>query len=73
MCMWFGYDLQINFVAFFPHFELSQLEYNQREQIVGTLCVQLLLQFYADLVWRYAYALDLILRWIGVTFPAFLT
>ena len=50
ICMWFGYDPQINFchfvrnlnLAFFGHF------HNESELAVGTLCAQLLLQFHAN-------------------------
>ena len=49
MCMWFGYDPQINFYQF-SQFELSHFGGhfdNEREWTVGTLCAQLL-QFYSD-------------------------
>ena len=50
MCMWFGYDPQINFITFFLQFELSHFGHfdNESERAVGTLCAQLLLQFYSD-------------------------
>ena len=50
ICMWFGYDTQINFITFvrnlilviFSHFD------NESEWTGGTLCAQLLLQLHSD-------------------------
>ena len=50
MCVWFGYNPQINFETFFRNLNLVlfQTFYNESEWTVGTLCAQLLLQFYSD-------------------------
>ena len=50
MCMWFGYNPQINFCHFFAFWTWSffKREYYQKVYITDTLCAQLLLQFYAD-------------------------
>ena len=50
----YGLDIILGliFVFFSPHFELKPsfvLKYYQSVYIVGTLCAQLLLQFYADM------------------------
>ena len=45
ICMWFGYYPQIIFGHFFRNLRRF---YYQSEKIVGTLCAQLLLQFYID-------------------------
>ena len=50
ICMWFGYNPQINFCHFFLQFELSYFFghfHNESEWAVGTLCAQLL-QFHAN-------------------------
>ena len=47
ICMWFGYNPQINFCHFFPQFELSHFS-SILTMKVGTLCAQLLLQFQAN-------------------------
>ena len=46
ICMWFGYNPQINFCHFFSQFELHFD--NESEWAVGTLYEQLLLQFHAN-------------------------
>ena len=51
ICMWFGYDTQINFYYFCLQFELKSFFGhfdNESEWTVGTLCAQLLLQFHSD-------------------------
>ena len=50
ICMWFGYYPEIIFCHFFRRLNLAIFRrfYYQSEKIVGTLCAQLLLQFYAD-------------------------
>ena len=50
ICMWFGYYPEVMFCHFFRHLNLVIFRrfYYQSEKIVGTLCAQLLLQFYAD-------------------------
>ena len=50
MCMWFGYDPLINLYHFFRSLNLVVFGHfeNESEWIVGTLCAQLLLQFYSD-------------------------
>ena len=53
ICMWFGYYLEIIFCHFFRNLNLVILGVftiivYQSEKIVGTLCAQLLLQFYID-------------------------
>ena len=50
ICMWFGYNPQINFVTFLQ-FELSYFFgqfHNESEWAVGTFCTQLLLQFHSN-------------------------
>ena len=48
--MWFGYYPEIIFCHFFHNLNLVIFRrfYYQSEKIVGTLCAQLLLQFYID-------------------------
>ena len=48
--MWFGYYPEIIFCYFFCNLNLVIFKcfYYQSEKIVGTLCAQLLLQFYID-------------------------
>ena len=50
ICMWFGYYPEIIFCHFFRNLNLVIFRrfYYQSERIVGTLCAQLLLQFYID-------------------------
>ena len=50
ICMWFGYYPEIIFCHFFRNLNLVIFRrfYYQSEKIVGTLCAQLLLQFYID-------------------------
>ena len=48
ICMWFGYNPWVIFCHFFLQFELSHFFGHFSEWIAGTLCVQLLLQFYTD-------------------------
>ena len=52
ICMWFGYDTQINFYYFCSQFELSHFSVILTMIVNwgggGTLCVQLLLQFHSD-------------------------
>ena len=50
ICMWFGYYPEIIFCHFFSNLNLVIFRrfYYQSEKIVGTLCAQLLLQFYID-------------------------
>ena len=51
ICMWFGYDTQINFYYFCSQFELSHFSVILTMKVNGrggTLCVQLLLQFHSD-------------------------
>ena len=45
ICMCFGYN---SFLSFFLQFELSHFFGHFSEWIEGTLCAQLLLQFYTD-------------------------
>ena len=45
ICMWFGYNPQINFCYFLPFFGHF---HNESEWAAGTLCAQLLLQFHAN-------------------------
>ena len=48
--MWFGYDPQIIFYYFFRNLNLVIMGHfdDESEWTVGTLCAQLLLQFYSD-------------------------
>ena len=46
ICIWFTYNNQIISVTFFT-VDLSHL-FSQSESILGNLCMQLLLHFYAD-------------------------
>ena len=83
MCMWFGYNPQVNFWHFFCKLNLVVFRYfdNESEWTVGALCAQLLLQFLIQIfwnftdvlmmLWRYACALDIILRLIFDTFSQF--
>ena len=50
ICMWCGYNPQIIFYHFFRklNFAIFQAFYYQSEWLVGTLCAQLLLQFYIN-------------------------
>ena len=50
ICMWFGYNPQINFCHFFRNLNLAIFGHfdNESEWAVGTLCAQLLLQFHAN-------------------------
>ena len=48
--MWFGYSPQVNFCHFFLILNLLifKFEYCKSINLVGTLCAQITLQFYAD-------------------------
>ena len=48
ICMWFGYNPWIIFCHFFHNFNLVIFFWHFSEWIEGTLCAQLLLQFYTD-------------------------
>ena len=51
ICMWFGYNPQINFCHFFRNLNLAiffRHFHNESEWAVGSLCAQLLLQFHAN-------------------------
>ena len=51
ICMWFGYNPQINFFDTFfaiSTYSLFQHLHNESEWTVGPLCKQLLLQLYSD-------------------------
>ena len=50
ICIWFGYNPQIDFSHFLRKLNLVifWIFFSIKVNIVGTLCAQLLLQFYAD-------------------------
>ena len=48
ICMRFGYNPQIIFYHFFHKLNLAIFQAVLLSEIVGTLCAQLLLQFYID-------------------------
>ena len=60
MCMWFGYNPQINFLHFFCKLNLVVFRYfdNESEWTVGALCAQLLLQFLIQILLKLYRCLD---------------